>query len=79
MNESKVNYSFAIVPNFYEERCKELEEEIAELRAIEGGDENSKIAQYINQLKEKDNVTFWKALKRSHRRIWNIFFHRTLT
>ena len=33
-----------------------MEEEIAELRAIEGGDENSKIAQYINQLKEKDNL-----------------------
>ena len=55
-NEKSVNQSFAVVPNFYEERCKELEEEIAELRAIEGGDENSKIAQYINQLKEKDNL-----------------------
>ena len=34
----------AAVPNFYEERCKELEQEIEDLRAIEGGDENSKIA-----------------------------------
>ena len=45
-----------MVPNFYEERCKELEEEIAELRAIEGDDENSKVAQYVKQLKEKDNL-----------------------
>ena len=56
VNESRVNQSFAAVPNFYEERCKELEEEIEELRAIEGDDENSKIAQFIKQLKEKDNL-----------------------